>query len=352
MDIPTPGRGYWRKKEQGYKVKKKDLPKLSKNGVEQVTIEHKPSTVSKGDDINQWQKDKILTALKSIRSEPSEHPLIESSIKSFNAAKQDERGILLPRAKKALDLSISKISQDRAFSILNILIRSVIVLEGEVKIDPEKKPKLRIFIDGEELGLSVEEKINRHNHVYNDEEKRRSYYWLPKKYDYEPTGKLTVKLHGNLPRWNGPRTSWSDAKVQRVDQIILKIIIGLYQAAAAQKQKCIDDKIKAKEMEIMHRKAEEVRRNLQLEKQRQLHLQWLAKHYDEAQCIRRLIEHAQQNIDAMSAIKIQDMDYAAWLDWAKLFADRIDPFKNEGYWDIDKHTPLYKVNAYTTDAVF
>ena len=183
MEIPTPGLGHWTRIECGQKVPKKPLPKLSKNGVEEATISPVYSNAQKPPPISDEQKSKVEIALQEISEDRPPHLFIENSKKSFEAAGKDERGILKPKAKRALDMQVSKGSVERAFSALDHIIKGIEALGFEARLKSDKTPKLRIVIDEEELGVSIEEKIARHEHIPTEAEKRSNrWYW--RQYDY------------------------------------------------------------------------------------------------------------------------------------------------------------------------
>jgi hypothetical protein len=151
-----------------------------------------------------------------------------------------------------------------------------------------------------------------------------------------------VRIHGDLPY--GTRNSWSDGKIQRVEAVIDKILIGVYAAASAQTQKRIDDARRKREWEEREKRAEVARQLRRLEKQRQQHLDKLSIKYEEALRIQRFILAVEQNLEILSETDIQDMDIKSWLEWAKSYAEQIDPFMNQYWWDIEEQVPLWKIH--------
>jgi hypothetical protein len=340
MAIPTPERGYWRRKERGYNVVTARLRPLPDYAVGQVTISPRPNRPP-AEQKPSAAPDGLVPALEVLVDRQGMHPLVEGARASLAKARPDERGILKARAKTRLYLPVSPATLERALLTVDRLIAVLEALGNRAHLNLEQTPTLRFTIDGEDLGISVEEKVSAHPYRPKPSDSKK-YPWQLPRYEYEPTGKLTLRIHGKLP-W-GMRTSWSDGKVQRVEALTGKVVIALYEAAAAQRQKRIDDERQAREREEQWRRAEEARELRRLELQRRKHLQQLAVHFEEAQRMRRFVEAVEAHRDTLSAVTVQGMAMDTWLEWAKDYATRYNPLNTLGYWDIDELVPLWDIH--------
>lgn len=340
MAIPTPERGYWRRKERGYKVVTARLRPLPDYAVAQVTISPRPN-LSPAEQKPSAAPDGLIPALEALVDRQGLHPLVEGARVSLAKARPDERGILKARAKTRLYLPVSYGTLERALLTIDRLIAVLEALGNRAHLDRERTPTLRFNIDGEDLGISVEEKVNAHPYRPKPSDSKK-YPWQLPRYEYEPSGRLTLRIHGKMP-W-GMRTSWSDGKAQRVEALTKKVVVALYEAAAAQRQKRIDDERQAMEREEQWRREEEARELRRLEKQRRKHLQKLAAYYEEAQRMRQFVEAVEARRDALSAITVQGMAIDPWIEWARDYVTRHNPLNTAGYWDIDELVPLWDIH--------
>jgi len=291
--------------------------------------------------VNGPAPDKVDQALEAARAESELHSLVARAERSLRAAKANEKGILRPRAKRIASIDVSRGSLERALEALSVLIRVLEALGARVWVDPDQNPKLRLAVLGEELGLSLEEKISAHRYVPKPRDKEIPRYMWPR-YDYSLTGQLTIRVHGHLP-W-GFRTSWQDRKVQRVERILGKIITGVFAAAEAQKQKRIDDEQQRRKWAEWQRLDEEERRLRRLERQRERHVERLAEQYERWARLTDFLEVVENHRDSLSATHIQGVPIITWIAWAKGYAARLDPITDPDCWNIDKQVPLWKVD--------
>lgn len=339
MAVPTPGRGYWRRKEQGYKVTTPKLPKLPENAVSEVSISGTPKAIAEpltSDSLPEG----LAIALEAANKDTELHPLVQRARELLAKAKVDDKGMLCPQAKVIISVYVSPKGLDRALAAADSLIKVMEGLGNQVRIVPEKTPKLRITVSDEELGISIEEKVSSRPYVPKPSDKRKSAWQFPR-YEYEATGQLTLRVYGDLPY--GLRTSWSDGKRQRIEEIVEKIVCGIYAAAKAQTQKRIDDAQRAREWEEERRRSEERQQIRRLELQRGKHLEKLAGQYETVVRIRRFIEAVERDAERMSGIAVQGMEFAEWLEWAKKYVEQVDPMRNANWWDIDKQVPLWEI---------
>ena len=340
MFIPTPGRGYWRRKEQGYKVIQSKLPKLPAGVASEVSISPSHYAQDPAGTIPSAEEIRIKEVLNPAVHASEEHQLVQRARESLRKAKADEKGILCPRAKRLISLAVTDDTLSRALLVSDILIKALEELGHRVTINDKKMPKLRVVVNDEDIGISIEEKISAQPYEPKPGDRGRSAWQLPR-YDYMPTGRLTVRLHGDFP--TGLRVSWSDGKVQRIELITEKILCGIYAAAVAQTQKRIDDERREREWEEQRRKDEEARKLRRLEMQRQKHLEKLALQYEEALRVQLFVEAVEKSLEMFSEIQVQDMDMASWLEWAKEYSAQLNPLKYQHWWDIEKQVSLWSV---------
>lgn len=339
MAVPTPGRGYWRRKEQGFNVPEPKLPKLPTGAVSQVSITRNASSRGERPESDPPPQG-LAEALDVANKETEAHRLVQRARKSLGKAKLTEKGLVRPTAENLISISVSRDALDRALATADRILKVLEALGNRVHVDSNRVPALRVKVLDEDLGISIEEKVSARRYVPRPNDKHKSFWELPR-YEYEPTGQLTVRILGDLPY--GLRTSWSDGKVQRVERILDKVVTGIYAAARAQTQKRIDDERKAREREETRRRFEEAQRIRRLEAQREKHLEKLAAQYEVALRVQGFVEAVERNSERLSGIRVQGMEFLGWLTWAKHYAEQIDPLRSAALWDIEEQVPAWEL---------
>lgn len=341
MEIPTPGSGYWRRREHGHNTKPPVLRKLSPQGVAFVHVTGKRESRAKLPLPEGIPDIDVIRRQLDEQSQVKEHVLTARLRTSLNAGKIDERQVIRPRAKRASFIAVSKGTAERAVDMLNALLVSLETTGQHARIDTTKVPVLRIRVEDEELGLSVTEKVSRKRHLSTKEEREIKRPWQIPRYDYSPSGLLTVELHGSVPY----RTcmTWSDGKVKRLENRTAEIIQGALVAAKAQIQRRIDDeqaRIARAESERRWREVEERRRH---DVQRAKHLEELAAGWQKACQIRAFIVEVEARQRDFQDIDVQGYGVSEWIALAKTYADETDPLLNMAFWDINQQTPIWEI---------
>ena len=244
MEIPTPGLGYWRRIECGYPGSVPKLPPLSDDGVDSVVI-RPPAASSSVEVMEGIPSDAELEAALAKAPPVDLHPLLVPVRRSLEAAKANDRGVLIPRSDKAKFIGVTQGSLERAIRTLDLVLKGLEGLGHAVQIDTEKDPQLRLRIADDEFGLSIEEKLLATARPATEAEKRRYGSWHTEHYDYAPTGRFTLRLHGTfLP---GTRAAFSDRNTQQLADQIPKTLRGLLVAARSQTQKRLADEERARQ---------------------------------------------------------------------------------------------------------
>ncbi|MCB1775589.1 MAG: hypothetical protein KDI88_18400, partial [Gammaproteobacteria bacterium] len=257
------------------------------------------------------------------------------------AGKANERQILQPRAKRAGFIGVSDGTKSRALDLLNTLLLACDANQIAVSVDTEKSPVLRLQADGEDLGLTISEKVYRKDHVLTEKEKRSKYTWGFPRYDYFPSGVLTLQIHGVLPY--GTRTAWSDGKVKHLEDKVAEIVRGIFAVAKAQAAERIAAEQRRIAREEERRRWEEAERLRRQKKQRRVHLEKLAAQWHEAQRLAAFIEAVEADLDALAEVEIHGQPVNEWLIEAKQAVVAANPLRNAAWWDIEKQVPSWEI---------
>jgi hypothetical protein len=144
---------------------------------------------------------------------------------------------------------------------------------------------------------------------------------------HEPAGKLVLIIHSGTWGQYGQRTRWSDAKVQRVENVIADFVAGLMRTAVALRRQEEERKRREAEQQRRAQEREQLRKDIQAEEQKlQQFNQWVDD-WERAERLRRFIAAYVEKTRSWPAEK--QPKYKAWIEWATQQADRFDPFVSE-----------------------
>ena len=340
MEIPTPGLGYWRRLECGYTGAVPKLPPLSDDGVDSVVI--RPPAASSSVEVMEGIPSEAEISDALARAPAVDlHPLLVPVKRSLEAAKANDRGILIPRSDKAKFIRVTQGSLERAIHTLDLVLKGMEGLGHAAQIDTEIDPQLRLHVADDEFGLSIEEKLLATTRPATEAEKRRYGSWHTEHYDYAPTGRLTLRLHGTfLP---GTRAAFSDRNTQQLADQIPKTLRGLVVAARSQTQKRLADEERARQWAEERRRYEEREERRRRNAQRAKHLRVLADRWQDVEHLRAFLDTIAADSTALADVRIHDLRLTDWLTWARAYVDAQDPRLNPAWWDIEKLVPYWDV---------
>ena len=189
------------------------------------------------------------------------------------------------------------------------------------------EPKLAMVVGvlDEEIRFSIEEKVAAVEHVLTEKEKRQrargDWVWPPR-YDYVATGKLKLSIE-TFYYYRG-RSSWGDAKIQRVETSLNRFCAGLVQYALASKQKRRSDEIERRKRKRESDARERVHSWNQFHSNMRSQLLREVKSWRLAEEIRAYVL-ASRKLAPLEA-GVQEC-HDTWSQWALAYADFIDPLE-------------------------
>ena len=329
LSVPVPGRGHWAKLAHGHEgVNKPPLPKLDKVPViYRSPVVQKKTTSSDQNDpefaaINHLLSSGALNP-PPIDSTARPHPLIRGTASRLRShRRKDENGILLPREPGGLDVKVSEGMLDRA---LQVMAQIVSVLERHgFSVEVSEQGRTLALINGEHVSFGIEEPIRRvvtqKPRVPNPTDR-----W---DYDevvtHEPAGKLALIIHSGTWERHEQRTKWSDAKLQRIENLIPDFVSGLMRIAVALRRREEDRKRREAEQQKRALERAQLQRDIEEEEKKLEQLNSWIDSWESAERMRRFIAAYAEKTRSRSSEK--QPEYNAWIEWATLQADRIDPF--------------------------
>ena len=242
--IPLPGRGYWRKIETGKKVSQKPLPKLKTNQNNNIDItcrekKEKPIDIY-SDALNEIIKkesdilNKITVNFDSIPT----HKYALRAEKLLLKTKVNDNGIIYSRSKYPPPIYVSKKSLSRAIQIIDTLLIALESRNFRIRWPKENKRYFSTTTKKIEVGFSIFEKLDRKDHKPTKEEiaKEKQFSWCtPPKWDYEPSGNLTLTLLTPKNLCN-IKHNWNDGKIRRIENQLNDLIIEVHKVAEEYKR--------------------------------------------------------------------------------------------------------------------
>jgi predicted RNase H-like nuclease (RuvC/YqgF family) len=139
----------------------------------------------------------------------------------------------------------------------------------------------------------------------------------------EPGGKLVLTIRAYTWGKYEQRTQWSDAKVQRLENVVPEIVAGLMPTAVALRRQDEDRKREEAERERKAREREQLRKEIEEEEKKLEHLNESVRSWDRAERMRRFIAIYAERSSVWPDKK--QAESKAWIAWASEQAARMDP---------------------------
>ena len=329
LDVPKPGRGYWQKVKAGRPPKKPPLPKAAKD---QVTWVHRPRvqemalTAPSGLPIRPPGSDQLPETITVGDELEDPHLLVLKTQSALSRGRKDEYGFRQPRrGSKSLSIEVTDEQVDRALRIADALIKT---LEGA---DHEVGFGSRVTIDGQVVSFSLVEKLARTERQPTAKERRKETWWSHRRpmkyYRYSGSGKLSLVVDN--PSRLLSRRRISDTKSKPLETRLIDFIEKLLWDAAHRKRERLEAEERERrraEEELRRREAEERRYR---ELQRRAYLEMMVERWSRAAAIRRFADAAESAFAGMDGER-PTADDSASLEWARWYADELDPLTGTG----------------------
>jgi hypothetical protein len=332
LRVPVPGRGHWAKLAYGKEgAKKPPLPKLDKVPViyRFPIVQKKPATPDENDP--EFAAINGLLASGALNPLPTDgadrpHPLVRHTATLLRSrSRKDEHGILLPREAGGLDVKVSEGMLERALLVMS---RVLTVLERQgagVKIS--EQGHTTALINDEQVSFGIEEPIRR---VVTQKPR------VPNptdRWDYDkvvthlPGGKLALVIRSATVEQYAQRTRWSDAKVRRIENLVVDFVAGLLRTAVALRRQEEDRKKREAEEQKRRQEQAQLQKDIQEEERKLGQFNKWVDLWERAERMRRFISAYAEKSQSWPAEEQQH--YKAWIEWATKQAARLDPFIRE-----------------------
>jgi hypothetical protein len=350
LRVPTPGRGYWRRRERGYRVKQIPLPKLPASTLPdmlEVTLRHREDADSAGmvqtgpvaEQSAFEAKEENRIVVSAVLSEP--HALVARMVQALRKAKPDTQGVLQPRVAGCLAVKVTLDTADRAMCVADALLKALDARGFVTSVQQgQQRSTTVVRVHGEEIPIELTERIDRRD-VTADARSKREYSWMSPRFEWVATGRLQLGFDGPT---SGYRRSWSDGKKQRVEECLNDFIIGLVAASEGVKAQRIErEKWQREWREAEERRQAETRRREE-EAARVRALRHSVDRWSVAVQVRSFAAAAREAV-ARSGLPAE-AEVESWLDWVDRYADRIDPLRPSPKVPTDPESRLHSESGF------
>jgi hypothetical protein len=329
LKVPRPPRGYWAKLEFKKKIRRPPLPAISAEDPTEF-MHYKYSRHENGTQIDPETQDNIL--LKRNTTVPANldnpHRLVKETRAILERARKCENGLLEKNRRACLEVNVSPACLERALRIMDVAVKGFESEGFSVAVEGGSGTSSYASINGEKVYFAISEAYRCDDHVPTQEEialKKTRPFWDIAKYDYCPTGELSMKIVENGAY--GSRKKWSDSKSGRLEEKVGKFIGGAIMVAHMLK-------IERKAREEADRRREEVRKKWEEDEKRrrdeEAHLQKLEQQaalWAKSEQLRTFVQAVESTIEGKEISEDMKRRVEAWIAWARNHADQIDPIR-------------------------
>jgi len=190
-------------------------------------------------------------------------------------------------------------------------------------------PSSYVEILGEKIKFALHEKVKRTDHIITEKEKaelRRYKYTSIPKWDYTPTGKLSLMVneYGSY----GLQKTFTDGVTKRIDDKLNEFVVNLYKIAFVDHQERLKREEERRRWQEEQRQLAEEARRREKEQQRLLELEKQSQLWNKSNQLRTYIKEVENRALLHHHPADHQVKLERWLLWARDHADRIDPLIN------------------------
>jgi hypothetical protein len=255
--IPNPPLGWWAKKAAGKKVKQTPLPEAKPGAPDRITIADGEFGRESANLAAARERARVLACDGGDNEAAPPHPIVERTIATLRKAQPSDIGLVAVSQGGLIKCEVAPRSVDRLAVILPRIVRAA-SLQGFQLVGGEGAAHFKS--ETEVIGFSISELVKREKHVLTDAERSKEEAWQRKReraarrnawdavlldrprfpeWDYHPTGQLSFEFEQVyvFGGGTGPRRSFRDAKVQRLETMASEIGVGLAVGARRRKDR-------------------------------------------------------------------------------------------------------------------
>jgi hypothetical protein len=251
------------------------------------------------------------------------HTLVASAIKHFEKAKTQRSGFVTPQRGNGLYVLVTPSCVARAIRLADALLKALEAKGYKLGTKKGEDGGVCVEIDGQEVGVSIEEDIDHSGHTPTKFElarKKREFWFRIPKYDERPSGRISFIIDNT----NGGWRRWREGSRWKQEQRIDKVVLGIERAAAALKAARLESERRHREWEEESKRREEATRLQAEERSRVQAVGEIVYRWRLARDVRSLMAELGA-VSKGEGDAGQKQDLSEFVTWAIAYADRIDP---------------------------
>jgi len=327
--VPKPPRGYWAKLKFNKKVQRPLLPNISPD-VPSEYVHYYYQKLEYEVNVDPAIRESISVKRNIIipANLDNPHHLVKKAKAILEHAKPAENGLLCEHHQGCLNVNVSPPGLERALRIMDAVIKGFEAEGFAISFETGFHGSSYASVKGEKVCFSITEDFHRNDHSPTQEEiaKNKAHpFWDIKKYDYHPTGELSLRI-GESGAY-GCRKKWSDSKTGRLEEKIGEFIDGailVVHVLKIERQKREEDNRKWEEE---RRQREENEKRLAEEKARFQELEQQAVLWAKSEQLRGFVQAVETAVTCRDMTEEQRKKFATWIAWARKQANQMDPIK-------------------------
>jgi hypothetical protein len=330
LGVPVPGRGHWAKLAHGHAGARK--PPLMK--METVRVVYRSARsgqmLKAAAELKEPAYSEVGGLLASDALKPpvmgpaaKTHPLVRLTASLLRSqSRKDEHGILLPRETGGLDVKVTGGMLDRA---LQVMAQVLAVLENQgFSVEITQNGATVSVIHGQRISFGIEEPVHKvvskKARVPNPTDR-----WdYDESISFEASGKLELLIHTSTWGSGSLRCKWSDAKKQRVENLVPDFVAGLMRMAIAIQRADEERKRRQEEQQAREQERATLRKEIEEEEAKMAQLNQWMENWEAAERIRRFAAAYSEWTASLPAE--EQPRRLEWIERARSQAARLDPF--------------------------
>jgi hypothetical protein len=318
LRIPRPPRGYWAKLAFGKNVARPALSPLEAGQKDSTTL---GEYAEKRRQVSVIETPAIVPTPAEVITKT--HPAVQKTRVAFRGAEKDRSyGTLMGKVGfQHINVSVTKEQLDRALIILNQLAWHLERNGFDFEEQKDRHGLLQLVYrsTGTKLDFSLREAVERYERELTAEEKARSWVW--DKWRYRATGRLKIALGEYHPQ--GSRKSWSDGKIQKLDDQISEVVEGFVICAQGKHAQELEWAAQRRRWDEEAKARAEAERRRATEERRRAELQSASSNWMAARTLSAFVDACEAQIRTNSPTTEQ----GEWISWARAVARTIDPLQ-------------------------
>lgn len=324
--IPVPARGHWQRVQAGKASPQIPLPVVKEARPITFTLIPPPERSADPalDPAGEAEQAFPPIVVGELLDRP--HPVIRRMRQELKGRKPDDYGAIRCIEPDALSVRIHPATTERTLRIADALLRAFELRRFELR--PGKRGarfggSLQVVVDLEVFTISIEERMRRESHKPTEEEqsrRRRGLYVYSRAYDYVPTGELTLKIEPSYG--TGLQSTWRDTRHSAFEQRLGEVMVSLRQHAALRKAERDKAKERQERSQLELQRRAELRARVEAERRAVERLEEQAADWRRAEQIRAYVAATERCAGASPT-----REQAEWAEWARAYADRLDPLR-------------------------